>query len=296
MKLTVGTWNLRGGGIDAGSDARLRRELAVLAGLGLSAVALQECRHWNRDYYRTLHLAEQQLAMRAFLSRSAHHGCHLAVLIRENAGLRVTEQRHERGHPYWHGAARIVVTAGQYPQPLQLASVHLAPSSPSIRLAEAEALGLITRPHPVIIGGDWNALPAADPEPSGTGGRWHRKLDRAPARALEETGYLDVGACHGDLTPTTGHHGGPGYRCDRIYTTLPAATITGYQVITAADDESDHRPVIAEFDLTRHPGARPAPDSHRERRPGAQPGRASRASLPDSRARQPDARLKESPR
>jgi len=29
------------------------------------------------------------------------------------------------------------------------------------------------------------------------------------------------------------------------------STITGYQVITSADGQSGHRPVIAEFDLTR---------------------------------------------
>jgi hypothetical protein len=29
------------------------------------------------------------------------------------------------------------------------------------------------------------------------------------------------------------------------------STITGYQLITSANGQSDHRPVIAEFDLTR---------------------------------------------
>ena len=81
-------------------------------------------------------------------------------------------------------------------------------------------------------------------------GEHRRKLDRRAAEALEELGLTDVGSHTGDATPTVGHASKLPYRCDRIYTSLPAEAITGYQVITTADDESDHRPVIAEFDLT----------------------------------------------
>jgi len=35
----------------------------------------------------------------------------------------------------------------------------------------------------------------------------------------------------------------------RIYTTLPAEAITGYQVVTEDKPASDHRPVIATFRL-----------------------------------------------
>jgi endonuclease/exonuclease/phosphatase family metal-dependent hydrolase len=245
MRLTFVTWNIAA---DSGRD--IRRQMATLGGLEPTVVALQERKDWDRDYFRALHLAEQLLGMRAFLALSAHHGCHLAVLIREDAGLRVTEQRHEHGHPFWHGAARIVVTARGYLQPVQLASVHLAPSSPTVRLAEAEAFGLAARQFPLIAGGDWNALAARDPEPPAVTGRQQRKLDRRAAEALEEAGLTDVGAHLADMTPTVGHAGGPPYRCDRIYTSLPAETVTGYQVITTADADSDHRPAIARFDLT----------------------------------------------
>ncbi|TDC75529.1 endonuclease/exonuclease/phosphatase family protein [Actinomadura sp. 7K507] len=249
MKLTFAIWNTLDGGSDTGSDARLRRQMALLATFAPTVVGLQECKHWDRDYFRTFHLAEQLLGMRGFLRPSAHHGCHLAIFIREDAGLTVIEQRHEYGHPYWHGAARIVVQADGHPPPVQLASIHLAPSSPVIRLAEAEALGLIAKEHPAIIGGDFNALPARDPEPRRVEGRSRRKLDRRPAQALEEAGFIDVGAHTKDTTPTVGHDSELPYRCDRIYTTLPAGAITGHQIITSADNESDHRPVIAEFDL-----------------------------------------------
>jgi endonuclease/exonuclease/phosphatase family metal-dependent hydrolase len=258
MKLTYATWNTHSGGIDDGSDSRLRRQMALLASLSPAAVALQECKHWDQ----ALHLAERLLGMRGFLARSAHHGCHLAVFIREEAGLRVTEQRHEHGNEWWHGVACVLVEAEGFPQPLQLASCHLAPSSPARRLAEAEAFALVAERGPLIAGGDWNALPAGDQEPPGQdGGKRRRKLDRGPAEALEETGLLDVGAHARDATPTVGHASSLAYRCDRIYTSLPPDAITGYQVITTADDESDHRPVIAEFNLPEaasvSPGGRP---------------------------------------
>jgi endonuclease/exonuclease/phosphatase family metal-dependent hydrolase len=259
VNLTFVTWNIRSGGIDDGRDERLRRQMELLAGLDPSVVALQECKNWDLPDFRAFHLAERLLGLRGYLCRSAHHGCHLAVFIREGAGLQVTGQRHEHGDPWWHGVACVVAEAAGFPRPLQLASCHLAPASPARRLAEAESFALIEARGPLIAGGDWNALPAGDPAPPGTvAGRQRRKLDRGAARALEETGLADVGAHAADTTPTAGHAGGLAYRCDRIYTTLPATAITGYQVITTAGADSDHRPVLARFDLTR---AAPSPRS-----------------------------------
>lgn len=74
MILTAATWNLRGGGIDNGSDARLRRQLTLLAGLSLDMAAFQECKHWADDDSALLLLAEEQLGMTGFLAESAHHG------------------------------------------------------------------------------------------------------------------------------------------------------------------------------------------------------------------------------
>jgi endonuclease/exonuclease/phosphatase family metal-dependent hydrolase len=252
MNLVFATWNILNGGIDAGDGARFRRQMAVMAGLEPSAVAFQECKHWDEDGYRVFHTAERLLGMRGFLCPSAHHSCHLAVFVREGAGLRVIEQRHEQGNEWWHGVACVLVEAEGFPQPLQLASCHLAPSSPVRRLAEAESFALVAKRGPLIVGGDCNALPASDPQPPGpVAGEHRRKLDRRAAKALEELGLTDAGAHAGDAAPTVGHASTLPYRCDRIYTSLPAGAITGYQVITTADGESDHRPVIAEFGLAR---------------------------------------------
>jgi len=257
--LTAATRNLRGGGIDNGSGARLRRQLTLLAGLNLDVAAFQECKHWADDDSAPLHLAEEQLGMTGFLAESAHHGCHLAVFVRESAGLRVIEPRHERGHPYWHAVARVLVRAEGLPEPLHLASLHFAPSSPVIRLAEAEAFELIAQAGPLIAMGDINAMPLHDPDPPPSTrhpGHVQRELARSAAQALEDNGLLDVGALCADPTPTVGHEpGGLKYRCDRCYTNLPPGAIISHQVITCADPDSDHDPVVCVFDL-KHAASR----------------------------------------
>jgi endonuclease/exonuclease/phosphatase family metal-dependent hydrolase len=249
-ELTFATWNIGASSAGAGDDARFRRQMAVLAELRPSVAAIQECKHWDRGNFRTLYLAEHLLGMRGFVARSGHHGCHLAIFVREGAGLRVTEQRHERGDPWWHGVACVLAEAQGFPVPLQLASCHLAPASPQRRLGEAESFTLIAGRGLLIAGGDWNAVPAGDPQPPGPAeGKDRRKLDRRPAEALAEAGLVDAGAHAGDLTPTVGHARGLAYRCDRLYTTLPAQAVIQYQVITSADGLSDHRPVITGLDL-----------------------------------------------
>lgn len=232
--------------------------MAVLADLEPDVLALQECQGWSTDGCRTLHEAEQLLGMRGFLSASAHHGCDLGIFVRESAGLRVLEQRHERGNEWWHGVAGLLVEVKGVRQPLQVASCHLAPSSPVRRLEEAEAFALIAERGPLIAAGDWNAFPACrecDPDPDGpVEGKRRRKLDRRPAEALEEAGLTDVGHLMTNGTATVGHETGLYYRADRICTNLPAETIAGYTVITDTDEDSDHRPVVAEFDLAEDPG------------------------------------------
>jgi endonuclease/exonuclease/phosphatase family metal-dependent hydrolase len=251
-EFTFGSYNLLAGGFDDGRDDRLRHQLTLLADIGADAWAFQECAGWRAAGCRALFTAEQILGLRGFLVPSAHHGCDLAVFVRESAGLRVIAERHELGHPYWHAVARIIVETSWPGTSLHLVSAHLAPSSPAIRLAEAEALALIAKDGWVIAGGDWNAMPATDPVPPVDGidpAHARRKLDRSAAYALEEAGLIDVAAHLGDLRPTVGHAGGLHYRCDRVYTTLPAEAIASYQVVTEYEPASDHRPVVATFNL-----------------------------------------------
>ncbi|AQZ62754.1 unnamed protein product [[Actinomadura] parvosata subsp. kistnae] len=59
----------------------------------------------------------------------------------------------------------------------------------------------------------------------------------------------DVGAILGDSDPTVGHGNGPAYRCDRIHTTLPRTSMVSHRVIHEEHPTSDHRPVVAEFEV-----------------------------------------------
>jgi hypothetical protein len=250
-EFAFGSYNLHAGGFDDGRDERLRHQLILLADAGADAWAFQERTGWRASGRRALFLAEQMLGLRGFLVPS-HHGCDLAVFVRQSAGLRVVAVRNEQGYPYWHAVARIVVETAWPGSSLHLVSADLAPSSPSIRRAEAEALALIAQDGLAIAGGDWGAMPASDPEPPVDGidpGQSHRELDRSAAYALEEAGFIDVAAHLEDLRPTVGHVSGPRYRRDRVYTTLPAEAIVSYQVVTEYEPASPHRPVVATFDL-----------------------------------------------
>ncbi len=247
-----GSYNLRAGGFDDGRDDRLRHQLTVLTEVGADAWAFQDCTGWRAAGGHDLFTAERILDRRGFVVQSSHHGCDLAVFVRESAGLRVIAERHEQGRPYWHAVAGVVVATPWPGSSLHLVSTHLAPS-PSIRLSEAETLALVAKDGWVIAGGDWHALSATDPEPPLDGidrAEARRTLDRSAAFALEEAGFIDVGAHLEDLRPTVGHAGGLRYRRDRLYTTLPTAVFVSYQVVTEYEPSSDHRPVVATFDLT----------------------------------------------
>ena len=99
-------------------------------------------------------------------SRPLTTGGDLAVFVRASGGLHVTAERHEQGYPFWHAVARLVVTTPWPSTSLHLLSAHLAPTSPTIRLMEAESLAPVAKDGFVIAGGSWNALAASDPEPA----------------------------------------------------------------------------------------------------------------------------------
>ena len=173
MILTCVSWNLLNGGIDAGDDARLRRQMRRIADERPSVVMLQELNDWERDGGTLVHRAEDLLGgMRGFLV-PAERGFHLGVFIRESAGLRVLRERHENRRPFWHGVACVITEADGFGR-LVLASAHLAPASPTVRLAEAEVFKLISEAGPLIAAGDWNAVPARRPRAAA-----HRQGPRA---------------------------------------------------------------------------------------------------------------------
>jgi endonuclease/exonuclease/phosphatase family metal-dependent hydrolase len=256
-QLTVGTYNLEFGGFDDGNPARLRRQLAMLAAVRADVWAFQECSGWRDGRTRTRGMVEQALGMRGFFARSNRGpGGDVAVFIRESSGIRLVEQRHEEQPvPFWHAVAHIVCEIAGFGL-IRFASAHLAPSSPAQRLIEAEAFQLLAEKDslgPLIAGGDWNAFPLNAPGPGAEWaheGKRRRKEDTRAAVALAEF-MTDAGDLLGVRAPTVGHRGdGVPYQCDRLYTTLPARAVTGFEVIQeAGEPESDHRPAVGTFTL-----------------------------------------------
>jgi endonuclease/exonuclease/phosphatase family metal-dependent hydrolase len=258
-QLVYGSYNTEYGGLDNGNDARLRRQLAMLVGVGADAWAFQECSNCQADRTRIQGRVEEALGMRGYFARSNRGpGGDVAVFVRESAGIRVVEQRHEEGpQPFWHAVAHVIAEVDGF-GPLRLASAHLAPASPAQRLIEAEAFALIAEKDelgPLIVGGDWNAFPPLAQLPDVTGmhaGKVRRKTDTRAAEALEE--YMtDTGRYLGVTTPTVGHRRGGrlAYRCDRIYTTLPCTAIVSLKAVSEDAPQSDHRPVAGTFNLGR---------------------------------------------
>lgn len=251
-QLVVGSYNLLGGGIDNGDDDRLRRQLGLLRSLDVDVAGVQEAKWWERDGNRLLHFAEQELGLRGYLAPSSSDGCHLVLFIRESR-IRVVRERHRIGPPYWHGLARLEVRVEGFPHRLDLVNAHLAPSSPTLRLAEAETFQLLKK-HPTIAVGDWNAAPAEGVDPPLEGldvDHARRKLDRRAAKAIEAAGFIDVGAHLRDDTPTVGYARADrlAYRCDRGYVNLPGETVIAHKVIGNTTDLSDHCPVVFAVDL-----------------------------------------------
>jgi len=255
---TLGSYNWQGCGVGDGPDDQLRRQLGLLADVRADAWLFQECEGWRDSAGQTLFLAEQILGLRGFVAASSPRGGDLAVFVKESAGLRVTAEEHEDGYPFCHAPIRLGIATPWPGASFQLVTAHLAPTSPTIRLAEAEALAALADDGLVIAGGSWNALAAADPEPTLTSSKsnyGHRVLDRSAASAIEESGFADVAAFLRDLRPTVGHAGGLRYRCDRIYSTFPLEAIVSYEVIEEYEPVSAHRPVVATFDIeaAKHP-------------------------------------------
>ncbi|MDF5756573.1 endonuclease/exonuclease/phosphatase family protein [Spongiactinospora sp. TRM90649] len=257
MNLKVGTYNLENGGIDDGSESRLLEQLCMLGELDLDLLGLQECK-WGVDDLddedRLLNLAADRLGMtyRA-LVHSNHHACHLAILVRERPGLEVAGTHHDQAVPWWHAQAVVKLSVIGRDRPVYFMNIHGAPGSTVIREAEAETFFLY-RHRDTISVGDFNAAAVGEIPRVASGAdpaQVRRKGNQRAAEAVKEAGFIDVAAVWGDRTPTVGHRDGVAYRADRICTTLPDSTVTGYHVVEEeGEPKSDHRPVVATFSLT----------------------------------------------
>lgn len=272
LTFRVGTYNLFEGGLanlaghnqpgDIGvpdlDDSRLRKQIGLLPRHNFDVIGLQEAT-WGVHSPELEKRVAAELGMRwSFVGRSNFYGCDLAAFVRTNDNLTVEHVEHLTGPPFVHGLTNVTIRIKGRRRPVHVLVGHSAPSSPGVRLHEAEMI-TVHRDLDVIYLHDANAA-AIDDNPDTTGldpYKTAKKLDTAPAQELDAAGFRDVGHLWKDPTPTVGH-GAPNeegggdklaYRCDRILTTLPAEWITGYGVELGGDDLSDHRAVWAEFTI-----------------------------------------------
>ncbi|MGH8966891.1 MAG: hypothetical protein ACRDXB_16390 [Actinomycetes bacterium] len=237
-------------------DSRLRKQLALLSRHNLDVLGVQEAK-WGVHSPDLAAFVAAELGMSWwFVGPSPFYGCDLAAFVRTGDHLLVEKATHLPGAPFVHGLIDVKLRIAGHPRPVHFLVGHSAPSSPGVRLLEAQMV-TVQRRLDVIYGADFNAA-ALGETPDTTGldpYKVAKKLDTRPAEELAAAGFHDVGHTRGDRTPTVGH-GTPGdggdnlaYRCDRILTTLPTACITGYGVELGGDDLSDHRAVWAEFTI-----------------------------------------------
>jgi endonuclease/exonuclease/phosphatase family metal-dependent hydrolase len=256
--LTVGTYNHQGGGIDGGSQDRLDRQLDLLAAAELDALLCTEATHWFDHGRRGLHHAAARLGMRPLWVRAPRHDCNLVVFVRPDR-LQVLEERHERGHPWWHAQARVVVRVAGLHEPLWLVGSHFAPFNPEIRLVEARATAELGD-RPTVLAGDFNDEGLGDLPTDWAALPAHEALRHADvygesaATLLHRAGFVDVSAAlfpdPRDRTHTAGMSRAP-VRCDRIYVSERlSGSPVAHRTVTDADSLSDHRLVVAELALS----------------------------------------------
>jgi hypothetical protein len=252
--LGVGAFHHLGGGVDAGSCGRLDAQLAVIAPLWLDVLFSCEAKGWFSHGRAGLHRAARRLGMQPLWARAPRYDCNLVIFV-STPRLRVLEERHAVGCPWWHAQARAVIQAPGLAAPLWLAGAHLAPFNPDIRAAEACATAELGD-RPAILDGDWNDEGSGDAPVNwdqlpGCQAVRHQPHGGPTAVAMPGgAGFTDAAAvlCPPDRQPTAGIPEAP-IRCDRLYLSRPLpGSVTGYQV-TAMDALSGHHLITAQITL-----------------------------------------------
>lgn len=249
VTLRIATWNLFEGGITAGEPDRLNTQIDLLADQRPDLLGLQEAA-WGSDAERRLDDVADRLGMSyRTLVRSSHHDCNLAMLVRTDV-IEVVGAGHDSTDAFWHAMGILHLTVEGLGD-LTFVNTHLAPSSKTRRLLEAETFGLLKK-HQAIAVGDFNAMSTTDTVPHAANhadGKW----DSRAAKEIEAANFTDLGALAGDRTPTVGYLASDprAYRCDRIYAANLPLERVGYTVLTGPEYEnlSDHRPVVAALRL-----------------------------------------------
>ncbi|MEO3972471.1 endonuclease/exonuclease/phosphatase family protein [Streptomyces sp. CAU 1734] len=274
------TWNLRCGGIDDGSERRLRAQGRILAGLRPDLLALQECTHWDEQEERRLLWMCRNLGMEAVhmaRSRVGDGRNHTTLLYRPSA-LRLVGRRTLGDQVFHHALIRArlrPVAAGEADHSDFLAlATHLAHTDGETRLREARWLtdyagAFPGTPGRALLLGDLNCSGVYDTDPPDWSlvphnlhSRYRRvtadgrfgAMDRRAVRVLLASGWTDPQTfTRHPRTPTVGYayaNEPVPLRLDHILVRdLP---VTAYRThdTPEARAASDHLPVVLDTHLT----------------------------------------------
>lgn len=267
--MRVMSYNILNGGRDGDDNHRWQTEVEVITDVDPDVLLVQEARGFDAEGCRQLFEAEQALGMRGLLAVAPHTGQHTAVFLAPP--LRPLRFDVDSVH-FHHALAQASVEVPGFAEPVTLASIHLSPLSPALRLTEVGWLAALAAPDRLaVIAGDANSLAPGDPAPQD----WAalpahfrvryladpvdgqpRAADRSALRFLHDAGFRDAAAQYGDPgTPTVPTAGYPTaefipFRSDHVLLSPRLAPhLTRYQVL---DDPrtataSDHLPVLIEL-------------------------------------------------
>lgn len=259
------TYNTLFGGFDGADNRRQKLQHALIREVQPDVLLIQEAKGFELVGGKLLFQTEDALEMRGLLGLAPHTGQNTAIFFRPE--IKPLSFESDALH-FHHVASAAQLAVPGFDAPITFVSVHLAPTSPEVRLREAAYLIAHAAPEKfTIIAGDFNSVSPHDPEPAG----WEslpphfrarylppgsEKADRETLRTLYSAGFVDVAqklGKNGESTVPTVDFASAEFipfRCDHMLATPRLAEhAKSYEVIKDArsDKASDHYPVLAEF-------------------------------------------------
>lgn len=267
--MRVMSYNTLSGGLDDTDVRRYYAQMELIRAVDPDILLMQEARGFLEAGSARLFETEYRLCRRGLVARAPTTGQHTAIFLKRGIEPLSFEADAEHFH---HATAIARLQVPEYEKPVTAICVHLCPYGAAVRLREASYLfNYAAADEFVILGGDFNSVSPADPEPEGltylpacfraryvdTSGH----ADRRTLASLLQAGFVDV-AVHLQqaataTVPTTAFTASEfvPFRCDYLLTTPSLIRrASRFEVLRSptTDWASDHYPILAEF-------ARPAP-------------------------------------
>jgi hypothetical protein len=277
-KLRVLVGNLLDGGVDLkprGVRAFLGwqrgdEQINRIRRLDVDLVLLQELMLWDLHSYERFYEVEETLGdnMRGLFMRAPSSGGHLAIFysldVFEAHPLRFDPDGGRTGVSWHHGWCHTRLMTCHLTAPLDVCNFHLSPFDPDTRATEARRIGDLSNitGHATysIIGGDVNAagyderppLKGRDRVIKAVAGQPDINDTRAIDILVKNAGFVDAVVAGNPKLANMTTGTGKNMRQDGIFCSPSLARTPRYAEIIDTEGLSDHKWVMAEFDLSQH--------------------------------------------